>query len=275
MTEKRYYDIKEKRLVYCSRKASPNFWDEHWNVNNIEQAIKRRNWFIIKISNKYLDPGEKIIDGGCGLGDKVYSLHKSGFEAYGVDFAKKAVKLINRYAPELKVLQSDVRDLPFQNDSFGGYWSLGVIEHFFEGYDSITSEIARILRPGGYLFLSFPYMSPLRRLKSWLACYPNLPDSFNAGNNNFYQFALNVENTIEQVQRYGFNLVNKIGIGGVKGIKDEIPIFRPFLQQLFNSTNRSVKAIKVMLDILTSAYGGHSILLVLQYSGNHKKKYGQ
>lgn len=269
--EKRYFDILEKRLVYCSQKASASFWDEHWDTNKLERAIKRKNWFIVRISNKYLDKGERIIDGGCGLGDKVYSLHKSGFEAYGVDFAEKTVRFINQYAPELKVIQSDVRDLPFQSDSFGGYWSLGVIEHFYDGYDSILSEITRVLRPGGYLFLSFPYMSPLRRLKSWLACYPSLPDSFNAENNGFYQFALNVETVIQQVKSSGFNLVSKIGIGGVKGIKDEISIFRPMLQRLFDSTNRPVKAFKVMLDILSSTYGAHSILIVMQYSGNHKK----
>ncbi|MFC1534662.1 class I SAM-dependent methyltransferase [Thermodesulfobacteriota bacterium] len=265
MLQERYYDPIERRLVYCSQRASPEFWDAHWERNYFEQAIKgQRNWFIIKITRHFLNHGSRVIDGGCGWGDKVYSLNQAGFDAYGVDYTVNTVKLIHQYAPGLKIFHSDVRELPFKTDFFDGYWSLGVIEHFYEGYDSIASEMARVLRPGGYLFLMFPCMSPLRRLKSRLSSYPNLPGSFDPEKDRFYQFALNVDTVVDQLKRLGFHLRFKLRTAGVKGIKDEIPSLKPFLQRLFNSTSLPLKSLRVLLDVLLSPFGGHGILLILR-----------
>jgi len=54
---------------------------------------------------------------------------------------------------------SDVRKLNFPDHYFDGYWSLGVIEHFYKGYDEIIHKIYRVLHPGGFLFLTVPEMS--------------------------------------------------------------------------------------------------------------------
>ena len=142
MIEEIYYDTLKKRLVYYSKKASPNYWDVHWNASDLEGYIKRsKNWLVVKVTQQFLRPGSKVIDGGCGLGDKVHSLSKAGFDAYGVDFALNTVKMINQHAPGLKIFPSDVRELPFKSNFFDGYWSLGVIEHFYNGYDSIAIEM--------------------------------------------------------------------------------------------------------------------------------------
>ena len=102
-----------------------------------------------------------MLQGGCGLGDKVHSLDKVGFEAYGIDFAPNVVSMINENWPHLDVRQGDVRKLPFEDDFFDGYWSFGVIEHFFIGFDEILEEMARVIKPGGYLFLD-QYLPDLR-----------------------------------------------------------------------------------------------------------------
>ena len=60
----------------------------------------------------------------------VYSLKKQGFEAIGLDFAPQTINYLQEVAPELDIRLGDARSLPFENESFDGYWSLGVIEHF-------------------------------------------------------------------------------------------------------------------------------------------------
>lgn len=268
VSEKKYYDPSENRLVYCSRRASPDFWSEHWDKYfGAQTAIKKNNWFVNNISKRYLKNGSRILEGGCGLGDKVYSLQAFGFESYGVDFAERPIKLIKQYAPELKVFRSDIRNLPFRNNFFHGYWSFGVIEHFFRGFDAVALEMARVLKPNGYLFISFPYMSPLRRLKSRLKFYDTLPQRFDVKENAFYQFALNADKIILQMERLCFRLERKIGMSGVKGLKDEIPGLRIFLKPIFNSNLKPVKAVRIFLDILLSSWGGHSILLIFKYCG--------
>ncbi|MGR3318584.1 MAG: class I SAM-dependent methyltransferase, partial [Candidatus Anammoxibacter sp.] len=93
------------------------------------------------------------------------SLHKAGFDAYGVDIAQDTVRTIRKRRPEIKIEIADVRKLPFSDEYFDGYWSLGVIGHFYDGYDKVFHEMRRIIRGGGYLFLSFPHMSFLRNCK--------------------------------------------------------------------------------------------------------------
>lgn len=99
-----------------------------------------------------------------------------------------------------------MRDLPFHDNTFVGYWSVGVIEHFWEGYGVILKEMRRVLKPGDYLFLSFPYMSPLRRLKSKIGLY----SEFNGkGKEDFFQFALNEKLVMTDFKTIGFKLLEK------------------------------------------------------------------
>ena len=50
-------------------------------------------------------------------------------------------------------------------ESVDAYWSLGVIEHFFNGYKEIAEEANRILKNKGFIFLTFPSMNILRKQK--------------------------------------------------------------------------------------------------------------
>jgi len=63
-----------------------------------------------------------------------------------------------------------------------------VIEHFWEGYNEILKEAKRVLKPKGYLFLTFPYMSPLRKFRANLGLYRILDFNNKSKNDDFYQF---------------------------------------------------------------------------------------
>jgi SAM-dependent methyltransferase len=121
------------------------------------------------------------------------------------DYAKQTVSTLHKYVPELKVILSDVRTLPFRDEYFIAYWSLGVIEHFQEGFESIALEMTRVLKNGGYLFLTFPYISPIRNLKARFGLYK--PWDKGTDLNNFYQFALDAHEVSTQFKGLGFKLV--------------------------------------------------------------------
>ena len=267
--ENKYYDSQQNRLVYCSKEASSKYWDELWGKRDFNHVIKgKKNRVIIKTTRKYLHPGSRIIEGGCGMGDKVYSLQRAGFDVYGVDFAADTVGAIKKYAPELKIYENDVRKLQFGDNFFDGYWSLGVIEHFFEGYDDIAKEMSRVLKPGGFLFITFPYMSPLRSWKARRSCYPLLPEGFSPAKNNFYQFALNFSHVVERLNLFGFNIIESFGLDCVKGLKSEIHFFRPVLQRLYKSSNFSAKVAMVSINYLLSNLCSHAILIVFRNNKN-------
>lgn len=163
----RYYDSKFDRLIYIGQAATDQFWDEHWETDDFRKAITSNpNSYVTKITKKYLSIGSRILEGGCGQANNVYALHKYGFDVIGLDYASETVKKIKLNAPELSIKLGDVRKLPFDDNYFDGYWSLGVIEHFWLSYDDIASEMARVIRGGGYLFITFPMMSSLRQWKA-------------------------------------------------------------------------------------------------------------
>ncbi len=263
----KYFDILNTRLVFIGNKASETFWNSHWEKQDIRQLVKSAvfNRLILGPTRKYLPQGGKILEGGCGLCQNVYSLHKNGYDTYGVDYAMETVRRVNEAMPELKVFRGDVRHLDFDDDYFEGYWSLGVIEHFYLGYDDILKEMSRVTKAGGYVFLTFPCMSRFRQTKAGQSKYrPWSAD--HALIENFYQFALPVKEVVAKFLNMRFSLVQSLPLGGLKGFKDEIEYapLNKVLQTLYDSTSFPFKALAWGLDRVLAPYAGHSRLLVFK-----------
>lgn len=258
----RYYDQTNHRLIYIDKKADSKFWDAQWRTDNFEQAIKGpRNRFTLKYTSKYVGPCGRLLEGGCGHGDKVYSLYKQGYDVYGVDYASETVQQINRYAPELKVSVGDVRNLHFEDGFFDGYWSFGVIEHFYEGYFPILQEMHRVLRRGGYLFLTAPSMSWLRNIKAKLGQYPEFQENED-NKENFYQFALNPSSVIKNFQDRNFQLIEMKAYGGNIGIQQDINVLQPLLNKVCTGHFSGYG-----LSLLTSFFANHINLYIFRKEG--------
>ena len=194
----------------------------------------------------------------------MYALQNQGFKTIGIDFAPKTVGLLNEVAPELDIRLGDVRALPFESNAFDGYWSLGVIEHFWGGYQQIAVEMHRVLRKGGYLFLTFPTMSAVRTWKAKSGRFGMWQDK-GGEPDGFYQFALSPAVTIRDFKRLGFGLVHQGYSGSFKGLKDEVPMLQPFMQSLQSSSALVSRATIRAIDALVPAkWFGHISVLVLR-----------
>lgn len=67
--------------------------------------------------------------------------------------------LEKKYIKESKTLsfkQEDATNLSFKDESFDFVYSVSAIEHIYERYGIAVSEMLRVLRPGGYLYFTFP-----------------------------------------------------------------------------------------------------------------------
>lgn len=258
----KYYDKINRRLVLFEKKATSSFWDNHWDNNDIKKKFNlNKKTFVTRTTNKYLPVGAKIIEGGCGLGDKVHALSSLSYDAYGIDYARRTIKRIKGLYPNLKISFGDVRNIPFPNEYFDGYWSLGVIEHFYNGYAKILEEMNRVLKTHGYLFITFPYMSPLRKLKTKLRQYDQL-DLNRLKTDNFYQFMLNREMVISDIEKTGFKLIKSTPLDAVKGLKDEISLLKPTLQKIYDSNSLISKLISRAMSISFKHLSGHAVLLI-------------
>lgn len=261
----KYYDPSHNRLVFIEKQATPEFWDDHWDAKNLREIIISggNDRFILDTTKKYLNTG-RVLEGGCGVGSKVYALYNHGYDAYGVDFATKTVGKINASVPDLKILPADVMHLPFRSSTFDGYWSLGVIEHFYAGYGPIADEMARVLKPEGILFLTFPFMSLLRRLKAKAGLYPQWDETYST--ESFYLLLMDRDEIIKGSKKREFKILESRLYGGIKGFKDKFQIVKPLLQRFYNYSGKSVfiRMTRQALNKLLELFADHMTLLVLK-----------
>jgi ubiquinone/menaquinone biosynthesis C-methylase UbiE len=106
----------------------------------------------------------RILDAGCGGGGMPLSLAEEAEWVAGLDLVDRFRDAGRTLAAErgirnLRFLQADGLDLPFQAASFDAVLSHAVIEHVADATRYLR-ECARVLRPGGWLYLSTaPYLS--------------------------------------------------------------------------------------------------------------------
>ncbi|TAL50338.1 class I SAM-dependent methyltransferase [Patescibacteria group bacterium] len=258
------YDPPNKRLALFQREATPDFWDEQWQKENIHTLVAsgKTHHFIKRFTKRYVSTGGKILEGGCGSGQVVWCLNQWGYDSYGIDYADKTLQAVTDILPDLQLSVQDVRQTTFPNNFFDAYWSLGVIEHFWEGFDEITQEAHRVLKPGGILFLSFPVMSPLRKLKARLGLYQ--PMQASASRETFYEFMLDQKLVTQQLAEQGFALVETYLYDALKGLKDELPLLHIPLQKLYKSKLFVTRGLRFSLTFLVGRWTGHMALLVFR-----------
>jgi SAM-dependent methyltransferase len=96
-------------------------------------------------------PGDVVVDLGCGSGQSLVWNAPSGATLVGVDvspfFAAEALE-------SGQLVLGDLRRLPFADGAFTKGYALDVFEHLSpQGLASVLAEIARVIRPGGRVFV--------------------------------------------------------------------------------------------------------------------------
>lgn len=99
----------------------------------------------------------KLVDIGCGRMPYRKELEPLVDLYIGVDHPEVSKRYISDIKPEVL---ADAKKLPFKNDSFDIALLIQVLEHV-DAPDKVIKEAARVLRPGGVLILSVPFLYPL------------------------------------------------------------------------------------------------------------------
>ena len=209
-----------------------------------------------------------ILEGGCGNGFIVDCLMAAGYQAVGIDYAQQTVSHLNTIRSDMEIKYGDVRNLPFDGNQFDGYFSGGVIEHFWDGYEQIRDEMFRVLKPGGYLFITFPYMSPLRKWKVRRGKY-HIQQSFTDEEvSAFYQYVLPKKEVFRQFNKIGFKIISSTPYDSIKGLKDEVPFAKNFLQKIYNG---KYPLLKALLKRLCRNVSAHMLYCVMQKPNINEK----
>lgn len=97
----------------------------------------------------------KALDIGCGGGRHVIAFAKAGFDSYGIDFSKTAIKLAKLDAEDkhikvnLKV--GNVMNMPYKQDFFDIVHDSGCLHHIKKSdWQIYLKNILKVLKKGGY-----------------------------------------------------------------------------------------------------------------------------
>lgn len=125
----------------------------HHNFRRIEECSTLLRWLDPQ-------PGERILDVGCGDGFYTEKIARRGAEATGIDIRKKAlVRACNRCSHHrLRFVEMNAEELVLPENYFDKVISFCVIEHL-QNDENTLRQIARLLKPGGRLFLSADSLS--------------------------------------------------------------------------------------------------------------------
>ena len=102
----------------------------------------------------------KVLDLGCGIGRHVKFCYEMGLDAHGVDLSEVAIKMarswlssVGSFDADSRIVQADVRQLPWGDGYFTFAVSHGVLDSMpWEIARAACLELARVMVPGGLFY---------------------------------------------------------------------------------------------------------------------------
>ena len=135
------------------REVAPqiSYWDRVANQKRFSHPL-RLDWLA-----RYSNRQARLLDYGCGYGRTLADLSEAGFQnLVGVDFSEAMLTRASVVIPRPGLVRNDGVSLPFENDSFDAVLLFAVLTCIPDGTEQqqLLAETARVLRPGGLLYLS-------------------------------------------------------------------------------------------------------------------------
>lgn len=154
-------DLSGKGLQFTTYQAE---FGTGWGQDNL--WLTRKFWEMCTvIANSDLKPGLRILD--CGGASTIFSFYlaSKGFDVYTADIdwrnqgiVTNAESVARSMGWNMRNIKTNMASLPFENEQFDRIFSICVLEHLPRN-DAMKAirEMARVLKPGGIIGLTFDY----------------------------------------------------------------------------------------------------------------------
>ncbi|MCR9137402.1 MAG: methyltransferase domain-containing protein [Alphaproteobacteria bacterium] len=184
-----------------------DYWTKVWEKqggpkSQVDQIPNKAEYRIMKPYLDRLQKPARILDGGCGLGDWTARLTQEGFSVVGLDLSVKTVAQLEDIFPDCDFQVGDIRETGAADNSFDAYFSWGVFEHFENGPQDCIAEALRVLKPGGYLFMSTPLDNLRHALRGTFAGKRAFE-----GESRFYQYRFTRAELSTELSKGGFDVL--------------------------------------------------------------------
>lgn len=128
-----------------------SYWDRVAQKKRFSHPL-RQEWLA-----RYSNQQARILDYGCGYGRTLADLSEAGFQnLVGVDFSEAMLMRARGALPRPELVRNDGLSLPFKNGSFDAVLLFALLTCIPDDNEQrlLLAETARVLRPGGLLYLS-------------------------------------------------------------------------------------------------------------------------
>ena len=172
--------------IAIARRGELPFLVEHWYLGSRTRRYMMVRRFREVLKRADLQPGQRVLDLGCGWAYGTYWARSLGCTVAGIDLGLDQLCWARGGLPEgggLGLAQANAKALPFRDATFDRAFSVEMMEHVFRpDRATVLAEIARVLKPGARLALSTPNpWSPIEAAKRaavrWPALRRRLPSS--------------------------------------------------------------------------------------------------
>lgn len=150
-----------------------DYYDQHW----AELPEGQVDWNRLQMIVARVQPGERVLEAGCGPGFLAKLLKDKGASVVGTDVSRVGAERTARRGIETHHVDLDTAKLPFADQSFDTVVCNSNLEHLFY-LEQNLAECLRVLRVGG----KFIWMEPNTahwRYRFWLLFgrFPYIPES--------------------------------------------------------------------------------------------------
>ncbi len=161
------------------------FWNKEYqrgehlalSTRESEDLIKFTLWLKREYGGDFLNPSDSVLDLGCGNGrNLIYLAQTFGVRGVGYDISAEAIAQAKEQSGKLPLEYSvcSVMDpLPLPDESQTLVLDM-MVSHFLSNEERahLRSEIARVLKPGGWLFLKTFLLDEDRHAERFLREHP-------------------------------------------------------------------------------------------------------
>ncbi|WP_405234378.1 class I SAM-dependent methyltransferase [Lentisalinibacter salinarum] len=150
---KDYWDKKAKQFeddpvrAACASSNVQNHCIDRVQRKALETVVRR-------IGGRDEFQGKSLLDFGCGSGRWVHYFAELGASYQGVDISGEMIQICRQSHPSLNFSTMDGLRIPASSKSFDFIFSIAVLHHNRRNEQGLLlSELTRVIKPGGFLFL--------------------------------------------------------------------------------------------------------------------------
>lgn len=164
MKKDRFKDTQLPEMLYGRQKKTPDP-DEYTKEYFLTDCGGFKEYLQGKLSLRHqkaleylaVNPGEVILDIGCGRGELLSACREKGGVPVGIDYSSAAITISKRGKENPNLIQASATALPFREETFDKVIMLDIVEHLSATDLMIClRDVKRVLKTGGQVLIHTP-----------------------------------------------------------------------------------------------------------------------